>query len=79
MVNAYNLDDFVGHYISDQKFKIKDKVLKVTPKDVGYNLGLSFNGAHICLQREDEIKYETCFWNNFLNDNQVSRWVASFL
>lgn len=66
MVNAYQLDDLVGHYIGDYKFKLKDKVLEVNVKDVGYILRIPFTSVCISIQCQDEVRYGIGFWKTFL-------------
>lgn len=36
VVNPFHIDDFVGKYIGNHKFSIKNKVLELTVKDVGH-------------------------------------------
>lgn len=74
MVNAYHLVDLVGHYIGNHKFKLKDKVLMVTAKDIGYIMGLPHKNVRSYIERQNDVKYETRLENLF--QSHVPRYVS---
>ncbi|KMZ68278.1 hypothetical protein ZOSMA_242G00020 [Zostera marina] len=71
-VNSYNLDDMIGRYIGNYQFHLKDKILRVTLKDIGFIFSLPYSGAVIQVSRKYDIEYATPLWRKYFNVKQVT-------
>ncbi|KMZ76173.1 hypothetical protein ZOSMA_105G00010, partial [Zostera marina] len=72
VVNSYHLDDLVGRYIGNYAFKLKDKVIIMTIKDVGNILDIPSTGLPIFVGRDDDTSHETRFWKKYFGVKQVT-------